>query len=221
MLSSRGRSLLLLLVFLAASVFVIALNPPLPPKPLQPLFGSSASLQLTEQERSEALSIALRDPNVRGLLRGVNWTLDLAGPWTENGEKVGAVLLIRLSEAAWVSGVFRELGGNVYRASLWLGSLHVFVNLKEGKVAAVSPGMAKATRDPSALEARVEEARRVALEWVSGGRSAYLNAVFYTEEFPEGLAFFRVEGEQGESFVAVNVATMRVEGRYSGRVADE
>ncbi|MEM0267579.1 MAG: hypothetical protein QXV98_03060 [Thermofilaceae archaeon] len=43
--------------------------------------------------------------------------------------------------------------------------------------------------------------------------------MFYTEEFPEGLAFFHVEGEQGESLVAVSMARMRVEERYSGRVA--
>ncbi|MEM1631424.1 MAG: hypothetical protein QXX83_04775 [Thermofilum sp.] len=217
--AGKGRVALLLLALFAASALVIALNPPPPPKPLQPPSGSSAQLQLTEQEKSEALSIALKDPNVGSVLRGVNWTLALAGPWTENGEKVGAVLLIRVSEAAWVSGTFRELGGSPYRASLWLGSLHVFVNLKEGKVAAASPGMARALRDPPVLDDRVEKARGVALAWVRGSRSAYLNGVFYTEEFPEGLAFFRVEGEQGESLVAVSMARMRVEERYSGRVA--
>ncbi|MEM0495198.1 MAG: hypothetical protein QXU72_08070 [Thermofilum sp.] len=43
-MAGKGRVALLLLALFAASALVIALNPPLPPKPLQPPSGSSAQL---------------------------------------------------------------------------------------------------------------------------------------------------------------------------------
>ncbi|MEZ0346863.1 MAG: hypothetical protein ABWK01_09945 [Infirmifilum sp.] len=206
------------LVLVSALFLLIALSPPPRPTPQGGPASQPPVLTLGENEKEVALQIALRDERIQGLLRGANWTLVESGPWTSNGELIGAVLLIRLSSPRWVSGSFAELGGNPYRADLWLGSLHVFVNFKEGRVVALSPGVARAPHDPPLRDKTVETARGVALSRVPGASAAILNAIFYTERFPRGLALFVTVDGKGESLVAVDLARMSVVENYSGPV---
>lgn len=224
----RRAVVLTLLAFLTFSAAIISLCSFLPTMP-QPTTGGAAppppqalrqsanpGTLLSEDEVREALSLTMQDAELRNILASANWSLAEAGAWYVDGEKVGATLLIRINEPVWASGTFRDVGGKVYKASLWLGSLHILVNLREGRVAAASPGMARAPADPPVASEEVEKARRVALAWVHGSKAAYLNAIFYTGEFQSGLAVFRVERVDGENLVAVNLATMTVEERYTG-----
>ena len=124
-------------------------------------------------------------------------------------------MLVKLEEPAWVSGTFRDLGGRSYRAKLWMGSLHVLVDLSARRVAAVSPGMARPPAEPP--EAVVDEAVRAVAERRLGARPV-LAGVFYTDEHPAGLAFFTATVRGRESIVAVDVARRVVVDRYSGEV---
>jgi len=204
-------------VILAITISSVALVGNLvAPSPLTTPGESSAPPQLTEDQRREAISVVLSDPFVGSILSKSNWTLVGLGAWVESGRVVGAALLVRLEEPAWVSGTFRELGGRSYRAKLWVGSLRVLVDLSARRVAAVSPGMARPPADPP--EAVVDEAVRAVAAQKLGARPV-LAGVFYTDEHPAGLAFFAATVKGKESVVAVDVARGVVVEKYSGEVA--
>jgi hypothetical protein len=170
---------------------------------------------LNEEQKREAISVTLSDPLVGNILAKSNWTLFEAGPWTESGRIVGAIMLIRLERPVWVSGEFKDIGGKNYRAKLWVGNLHVLVDLSARRVVAVSPGMARPPEDPP--EAETYEALRAVAEKKLGTRPL-LAGLFYTDEYPAGLAFFMATVGDRERIVAVDVARGIVVDKYSGEV---
>jgi hypothetical protein len=44
---------------------------------------------------------------------------------------------------------------------------------------------------------------------------AYLNAVYYTDDYPQGVAFFNMRSDQGEAFVAIDLDKMVVAEEYT------
>ncbi|MGC9108199.1 MAG: hypothetical protein ACP5IE_08455 [Infirmifilum sp.] len=173
---------------------------------------------LSEDEKKAALSVVFQHPLLAKILSGNNWSLVEAGPWTQNGELVGATLLIRLNEPVWVEGSFSDFDGKSYRAALWIGSLHVLVDLRGRKVEAISPGMTIPPQYSEPLLPGLEKARQVVANRVPTAQSIVFNGVFYTDKYPTGLAFFYVKDMKGEYFIAVNLATMSVEDKYTAPV---
>ena len=205
-----------ILIVLAITVSSVALVSNLvAPSPLTAPGGGSAPPQLTEDQKREALSVALSDPLVGSILAGSNWTLVEMGAWVESGRLMGAALLIRLERPVWASGDFRDLGGRSYRAKLWVGSLHVLVDLSARRVVAVSPGMARPPADPP--ETAVDEAVRAVAAQRLGARPV-LAGLFYTDEYPAGLAFFTATVGGRERIIAVDVARRVTVDKYSGEV---
>jgi hypothetical protein len=45
-----------------------------------------------------------------------------------------------------------------------------------------------------------------------------LNAVYYTDEYPQGIAFFNIRSDQGEAFVAIDIDKMVVVEQYTSSV---
>jgi hypothetical protein len=185
------------------------------PSSLTTLGDGSVPPKLNEEQKREAISVALSDPLVGKILARSNWTLFEAGPWVESGRIVGVAMLIRLERPVWVSGEFKDIGGKNYRAKLWVGNLHVLVDLSARRVVAISPGMARPPADPPDA-ATYEALRAVAAEKL--GTRPVLTGLFYTDEYPAGLAFFTATVGDRERIVAVDVARRIVVEKYTGEV---
>ncbi|WP_219731635.1 hypothetical protein [Infirmifilum uzonense] len=209
--------LMSIIIAILAVMIAAKLGPPNPPAP-QVTTTSPPVTGLSEDEKKAALSVVFQHPLLAKILSGNNWSLVEAGSWTQNGELVGAALLIRLNEPVWVEGSFSDFDGKSYRAALWIGSLHVLVDLRGRKVEAISPGMTIPPQYSEPLLPGLEKARQVVANRVPTAQSIVFNGVFYTDKYPTGLAFFYVKDMKGEYFIAVNLATMSVEDKYTAPV---
>ena len=178
-----------------------------------------APVKLTEAEKEKALNVALSDPRVKKILNGVKWDVLGPGPRTEGSKVVGAVMLFRLHEPKWAEGEFyNHITGQLAKAKLWVGSLHVFV--KDGKVAGIWPEMGRAPEKVDAPE--LEEAMSIVSKYpavkekIDKGE-VFLTGVWYTSEYPRGLAFLSIRSD-GELMVAVDIAGGKIVKEMTGEV---
>jgi hypothetical protein len=180
---------------------------------------------LTEEEKATAMHIIESDTHIGGILQGVDWHVELIGPLTTGLQKVGVGVLIKFDEAVWMEDTFYILDYS-YAAKLWVGSMHISVDLRDGKIVQFSPaGMARApitspTTGPITSEERaaaVEIALSHPLAKALGEDvEAYLNAVYYyNDDYPHGIAFFNMRSEQGEAMVAIDLDKMVVVEQYT------
>jgi hypothetical protein len=184
---------------------------------------------LTEEEKATALHIIESDAHVGGILQNLDWHVTLIGPMTQGNQKIGAAVLITFDGAVWMEDTFYNLSGSSsYAAKLWVGSMHILIDLRDGRIVGFAPtGMAKAPITSPITSSITSEERAAAAE-ISLSTSvakalgedveAYLNAVYYTDDYPQGVAFFNVRSDQGEAFVAIDLDKMVVVEQYTSRV---
>ncbi len=64
--------------------------------------GPSKIPKLTEEEKEEAIQIALKDEHVQELLQGKNYTVRTVGVWHEGEEKLGAAVVIGFDQVYFI-----------------------------------------------------------------------------------------------------------------------
>ena len=183
---------------------------------------------LTEEEKATAMRIIESDAHIGGILQGVDWHVELIGPMTIGLQKVGVALLIKFDEAVWMEDTFYNFDYS-YAAKLWVSSMHISVDLRDGRIVGFSPaGMARAPITSPITGPITSEERATAVEIalshplakaLGENVEAYLNAVYYyNDDYPQGIAFFNMRSEQGEAFVAIDLDKMVVVEQYTGEV---
>jgi hypothetical protein len=188
-----------------------------------------SNLTLTEEEKATAMRIIESDAHIGGILQGVDWHVELIGPLTTGLQKVGVGVLIKFDEAVWMEDTFYNFDYS-YAAKLWVGSMHILVDLRDGRIVGFSPaGMARAPITSPITGPITSEERATAAEIalshplskaLGENVEAYLNAVYYyDDDYPQGIAFFNMRSEQGEAFVAIDLDKMVVVEQYTVRVA--
>jgi hypothetical protein len=189
-----------------------------------------SDLTLTEEEKATAMHIIESDAHIGGILQGVDWHVTLIGPMTQGNQKIGAAVLITFDGAVWMEDTFSTYypSGYSYAAKLWVGSMHILVDLRDGRIVGFSPtGMGRAPIT-SPITSSITSEERVAAAEISLSTpvakalgenvEAYLNAVYYTDEYPQGIAFFNIRSDQGEAFVAIDIDKMVVAEQYTSSV---
>jgi hypothetical protein len=187
-----------------------------------------SDLTLTEEEKAAAMHIIESDAHVGGILQNVDWHVKLIGPMTQDDQKIGAAVLITFDGAVWMEDTFYNPSGSSYAAKLWVGSMHIFVDLRDGRIVGFSPtGMGRAPITSPITSSITSEERAAAAEIslshplakaLGENVEAYLNAVYYTDDYPQGMAFFNMRSDQGEAMVAIDLDKMAVAEQYTVRV---
>ncbi|AIC15435.1 hypothetical protein [Nitrososphaera viennensis] len=183
---------------------------------------ASTAPTLTDEEKSRVLEIAKNDPRVKAILDHSSWQALLIGPWTDEGVQKGGVVLIRLDKAVWAEGEFGVPGAKAYRASLWVGNLHVNVDLQKNVVVGVEPGIGKPS-GPTPTNEIIDNAKAVAksravAELNNTNVEAKLLAVYYNSEFPKGAAMFVITSEQGDEMATgVDLSQNQIIEKYTVR----
>jgi hypothetical protein len=187
-----------------------------------------SDLTLTEEEKATAMYIIESDAHIGGILQGVDWHVELIGPMTIGLQKVGVALLIMFDEAVWMEDTFYNFDYS-YVAKLWVCSMHISVDLRDGRIVGFSPaGMARAPITSPITGPITSEERATAVEIalshplskaLGENVEAYLNAVYYyNDDYPQGIAFFNMRSEQGEAFVAIDLDKMVIVEQYTSRI---
>jgi len=182
--------------------------------------GTQIVPDLTEEEKAAVMQIMESDARLSGILQKTDWQVKLIGPWTEGGQRVGAGVLIMFDTAVWMQDTFyNPSSGRSYTAELWVGSIDVRVDLRDGSIAGILPNMGKApiTSDDHAAAAELALNHPLA-EALGENVEAYLTAVYHTADYPHGIAFFHIRSDQGEAFVAIDLDKMVVVEQYTGVV---
>jgi len=213
------------------AVAPIVLVPPEPPKPKTNdtlVVGAETvpDLTLTKEERDRVMNVIKGDVNVSRILEKGNWTVPLMGPWTNgNGtERLGAVAIIRFNESVWVEGTFyNPFSGSSDRVKLWVGGMHVFVDLRTNRVVGLDLGMGRSNDKAPITDKKLAIAERIALnhtlvKTLGENVESYLTAIYYISDYPSGIAFFNMRSNQGEVMVAVDLDKMVVVEKYTARV---
>ncbi|MFB0502830.1 MAG: hypothetical protein ACETWE_03265 [Candidatus Bathyarchaeia archaeon] len=149
--------IVLALTFAASLVVVAALQirvgpgptwPPPPPKPgtvIDDTVGEVPTMpELTEEEKERFMRIIMSNDSVRRILDKGNWAIleGRIGVWTEGFEKIGAFAYFKFDSAVWVEGTFNMPSAVPYTAGLWVGGLHVFVDLRTNSTVGLEPSTA-------------------------------------------------------------------------------
>ena len=150
--------IVLALTFAASLVVVAALQirvgpgptwPPPPPKPgtvIDDTVGGEVPTmpELTEEEKERFMRIIMSNDSVRRILDKGNWAIleGQIGVWTEGFEKIGAFAYFKFDSAVWVEGTFNMPSAVPYTAGLWVGGLHVFVDLRTNSTVGLEPSTA-------------------------------------------------------------------------------
>jgi hypothetical protein len=178
-----------------------------------------SNLTLTEEEKATVMHIIESDAHVGEILQNVDWHVKLIGPMTQGEQKIGASVVITFDEAVWMEDTFYEPSGCSYAAKLWVGSMFISVDLRDGRIVGLTPNMGRAPTASEEYAPAAEIALRHRLAKALGENvEAYLNAVYYTDDYPQGIAFFNMRSDQGEAFVAVDLDKMVVVEQYTVRV---
>ncbi|QOJ78772.1 hypothetical protein IG193_08490 [Infirmifilum lucidum] len=195
--------------------------PPPPPTPVSYAQGGQPPAQLDSSELSKALEVAQRDPVLSQVLGKTSWRVLHSGPVVQGGARVGAVLVLSLSEPVKLSGEFTLMNGEKVRAHLWTQTITVKVNFASGTVEAIDPSLAKPPSDVVSAE-WVAPAKARCSSFVSSlgvkPLKVTLAAVYETGKYPGGLAVFQIEFEGGEYVVSYDVARGVVVREASGPV---
>ena len=193
------------------------------PKPANDTVGGEVQTmpELTEEEKERFINIIMSNDSVRRILDKANWTIRHMGPRTEGEERLGA--LIVFDTAVWVEGTFNMPSAIPYTAKLWVGNLHVFVDLGTNSTVGLEPGIGKAM-DKVPLDEELAAAEKIALNHTlvkSLGEDieSYLNAVYYIPEYIKGMAIFSIRSDREEVMVTIDLDKMVVVEKHTVRVA--
>lgn len=177
---------------------------------------------LTQEQKQKVLETAKNDPRIKPILDAATWQPLLVGPWTEDDQLLGGVVLIRLDKAVWSQGEFGIPGAESYRASMWIGNMHVYVDLQKNTVVGIEPGVGRpAGQTPT--DQSIEDAKMVALtraiqELDRTDLEAKLLAVYHNSEFPRGAAFFAIVSDQGDEMaVGIDMTQNAVIEKYTAK----
>jgi hypothetical protein len=181
-----------------------------------------SDLTLTEEEKANAMHIIESDAHVGGILQGVDWHVKLIGPMTQGNQKIGVSVLIKFDEAVWMEDTFSTYypSGYSYVAKLWVGSLHISVDLGDGRIVGLTPGMGRAPIKSPITSAERAAAAEIALSHplakaLGENVEAYLTALYYTDKYPQGMVFFNMRSDQGEAMIAIDLDKMVVAEQYT------
>ena len=190
--------------------------------------GTQTESDLTEEEKATAMHIIESDAHISGILQGVDWHVKLIGPITESQQKIGVSVLITFDVAVWMEDTFYNPSGYSYVAKLWVGSMHISVDLGDGRIVGFSPtGMGRAPITSPITSSITSEERAAAAEIalshplakaLGENVEAYLTGVYYTDDYPRGIVFFNMRSEQGEAMVAIDLDKMVIVEQYTVRV---
>jgi hypothetical protein len=192
----------------------------------RPINDTHIHRNLSREEESKALDIITNDSQICMILKKGYWEILNSGPWFEGKEKAGVLLYIRFNESVWVEGTFiNPFNNKSYHARMWVGGMHVLVDLKTNKVLGVDLGMGRPPQgapkinesEKLALAERIARKRALA-ESLGSNVTSYLASVYYTNDYPYGIAFFCLCSSQGEAIVAVDLGKMEVVEKYTAIV---
>lgn len=178
---------------------------------------------LTEEEKTRTMNIINNDPQANSILDKGNWYVKHIGPRTLDGEKYGSLVFIKFEEPIWVEDTLTNpFSKESYSVQTWTKSMHIAADFDTNKVSGIDLGMTRPTTESSIADSKIASAEMVAKENQSldGKTESRLVAVYETNDFPEGIAFFSVMSADGknEEMIAVNLETMRIEEKFSGIV---
>ncbi|MEM0494368.1 MAG: hypothetical protein QXU72_03735 [Thermofilum sp.] len=218
----------ILLVFSIAPSSAVSIPLPVKPKPLEAggVESGAVGRMITGEEARRALEIVSGSERIRGLIGNVGWKPleEVLYNQIVYGSEVTVVIL--LSEPVWVEieeYPAKPRGRAV--AKMWTESMQVVVDLEKGEVTRIHPGVGRAERDPVLRDDRevekVQRAKEIALGYepvkqLKPSKRIVLLAIYYTGEYPEGAAFFRVFDNELEVLVGVDLAGMRILQERSG-----
>ncbi|MEM0308570.1 MAG: hypothetical protein QXO64_06470 [Thermofilaceae archaeon] len=198
---------------------------PVKPEPVGGVEGAVGGRAITSDEALRALEIVGGSERVRGLIGSVGWRPLEEVLYNQLVYDGRVTVVLVLDEPVWVEvEEFWEPGGRVL-AKMWTESIHLVVDLEKGEVVSVHPSVGRPDRDPvlnDDVEAeKVWRAKEVALGYEPVGllkpeRRVVLLAIYYTDDYPEGAAFFRVFDDEREVLVGVNLASMEILRERSG-----
>jgi hypothetical protein len=191
--------------------------------------GMQTALDLTEEEKATVMHIIESDAHIGEILQGVDWHVKLILPMTEGLQKIGAAVLIKFDEAVWMEDTFSTYYPSEYSyvAKLWVGSLHISVDLGDSRIVGLTPGMGRAPITSSIKSPITSEEHAAAVEIslshpvakaLGENVEAYLTAVYYIDEYTGGMAFFNMRSEQGEAMVAIDLDKMVAAEQYTARI---
>lgn len=190
--------------------------------------GTQTESDLTEEEKATAMHIIESDAHVGEILQGVDWHVKLIGPITGGLQKIGVSVLIKFDGAVWMEDTFYNPSGYSYVAKLWVGSMHISVDLWDGRIVGFSPtGMGRAPITSPITSSITSEERAAAAEIslshplakaLGENVEAYLTGVYYIDDYPQGIVFFNMRSEQGEAMVAIDLDKMVIVEQYTSRI---
>lgn len=202
---------------------------PSPPEASVPASETTGGTQtvsyLTEEEKATAMHIIESDAHVGAILQNVDWHVKFIGPMTEGQQKIGAAVLITFDEAVWMEDTFSPYypSGYSYAAKLWVGSMFISVDLGDGMIVGLTPNMGRAPIKSAITSEEHSAAVEISLSHplakdLGENVEAYLTAVYYTDDYPQGMAFLNMRSDQGEAIVAIDLDKMVVVEQYTDSI---
>jgi len=93
--------------------------------------------------------------------------------------------------------------------------MHVFVDLSTNRVVGLDLGVGRSKAKAPITDEKLVVAERIALNHtlvkaLVENTESYLTAIYYTPDYPSGIAFFSIRSNQGEVMVAVDLDKMVV-----------
>lgn len=178
---------------------------------------------LTENEKARTLDIIRNDVQTKNILVDSEWNVKHIGPRLSDSVKYGSLVFIKLDEPKWVEEtVINPFSKDVSNVKSWVKSLHVAVDLNTNEVSGIDLGMTRPVIDRPISDPQIESAELVAKNTQTLGQdvNSRLVAVYETDEYPQGLAFFSIMSTDGKSeeMMVINLESMSIEEKYSGEV---
>lgn len=178
---------------------------------------------LTEDEKARTLDIIRNDVQTKNILSNTEWQVKHIGPRIVDSEKYGSLVFIKLEEPIWVEEtITNPFSKEISNVKSWTKSMHVAVDLNSNEVSGIDLGMTRPVVDSQIEDPRVTSAELVAKENHSLGSDAKsrLVAVYETDEYPQGLAFFSIMSDDGKSeeMLVIDLGSMSIDEKYSGAV---
>lgn len=202
---------------------VLVPEPPTINTPVDTTNESISEQYLTNDEKARTLDIIKNDAQTKNILDGTEWDVKQIGPRITNSEKYGALVFIKLKEPKWVEEtVTNPFSKEVSNIKSWTKSMHIAVDFNSNEVSGIDLGMTRPVVKTQIEDSRVASAESIAMQKQSLGASvdSRLVAVYETDKYPEGLAFFSVMSDDGknEEMMVVDLSNMAIDEKYSGAV---
>lgn len=172
--------------------------------------------QLKDEEKSRIRTIIEQDEYLNKLLKQGNWRIADLSTWSQDSQRIGGTALILFEKSIWFDNSYYNIfTRDVQKVAIWTGSIKVFVDLREDKVAGLDVGLG---RPGEAVPAAVQpEARKVAherakKEFGNNIETTLLGTFYSIAEHPKGLAVFLVTQERKDRMiVTVDLDSMSID----------